>query len=340
MAHDARITARAARDVFCALVLAATCAAAADALPFTQSADPIEAYIGDPFEITCRFEGADALPLAGGETRALGISAWDVLENADDAFLESATLAREGRGFSLSLRLVPWKVGEISFKEIDIGAACGAAPAEGAGPVVLKPEAVEVLSVCNRLGARDLRPAVPPHLLPNTNYYIWGAAVSAAFLLTLLFAAALKASSIRGAFRRLARQAARILCARRAKRKVARALKGQSDDRAFAEAWQKIMREYLGAAFGASFASVPASALAAAARYAGKANDETGAAFDALGALFSRTDYIRYAAGSVDEKVPPEEEHRARFSDGERRAVASETFGIIDRFEEGRRKNA
>ena len=54
-----------------------------------------------------------------------------------------------------------------------------------------------------------------------------------------------------------------------------------------------------------------------------------------LSALFLRTDYIRYAAGSIDSMLLPAEEHKAEFIDGEKKSLIEMSLNILDGLECG-----
>jgi hypothetical protein len=61
--------------------------------------------------------------------------------------------------------------------------------------------------------------------------------------------------------------------------------------------------------------------------------EEEESALDKLSRLFVRTDYIRFAQGSIDSQLLPVEEHRAELLDNERKTIVEETNSIINIFE-------
>ena len=48
-----------------------------------------------------------------------------------------------------------------------------------------------------------------------------------------------------------------------------------------------------------------------------------------------RTDYIRFASGSIDSKLLPAETHQALFVENEKKSMVAETYKIIDLLEKG-----
>ena len=52
-----------------------------------------------------------------------------------------------------------------------------------------------------------------------------------------------------------------------------------------------------------------------------------------LVSLFTRTDYIVFAQGSIDSRLDPPQEHVAAFADGERKEIVMITSKCIDGLE-------
>ena len=119
------------------------------------------------------------------------------------------------------------------------------------------------------------------------------------------------------------------------KRKLYALKKKNYSDIEFACAWQQIMRNYLEYRFGNSFASVTASSFVSViSNMTGDMlNMEQENAVFSLQGVFRRTDYIRYAGGSIDSEQLPAEEHRAMFMQGERERIIELSVSDIEGLE-------
>ena len=112
-------------------------------------------------------------------------------------------------------------------------------------------------------------------------------------------------------------------------------LKKKISDSEFCESWQKIVRAYLEFRFKISFASVTGRNIEKKIQTVtgGYMTDRQEENIELLTSLFVRTDYIRFAEGSIDSKMLPMEEHQASFLKGEKKSMISSMHGIIDTFE-------
>ena len=67
----------------------------------------------------------------------------------------------------------------------------------------------------------------------------------------------------------------------------------------------------------------------------GLAGEKVCEAIESLSCFFVRTDYIRFASGSIDSKLLPLETHQALFVENEKKSMVAETYKIIDLLEKG-----
>lgn len=313
-------------------------------LSFTQTIIPHEIYTGDTVTIQLTFTDSNLYPVLFDDSALndeIELTPSDALRNSvnpENAFIKSARIAPSSSaagGFTLFIELIPWKPGPLSFGKLNLAEAFipppGGDAQNPAGVFAIELSPIEVHSISQRLNARSIRPPVSPILLPKTNYYLWLFSILGVLAISTLFTVILKAPLILRYLRRVKRRIALFINAQHTKRLLSAALKHTDDDKTFAGTWQEIMRKYLSFRFSAPCASVPASKIAL-------VIPETDvpaimAQAESLCAAFTRTDYIRFAAGSIDSKLLPEEDHKAGFAPGERELIVSKAFEIIDCFE-------
>ena len=192
-----------------------------------------------------------------------------------------------------------------------------------------------ILSLAEKLGAKTLRPPKPPVVLPNTNYFLWFFLVLAVMLFSLLCIAVIRLPELVRKYRAFRKKLEFYKNAVRTKRLLNILLKKKISDSEFCESWQKIVRAYLEFRFKISFASVTGRNIEKKIQTVtgGYMTDRQEENIELLTSLFVRTDYIRFAEGSIDSKMLPMEEHQASFLKGEKKSMISSMHGIIDTFE-------
>ncbi len=244
---------------------------------------PETAYLGDTVEIRYIFYADTDLIGGDGAHADLPTDLPAFAAQREHCTVLSASLDRLGSAYTLTVRLVGWKVGTITFAPFSIGSHM----------VLLDPIAVN--SIVEKSGARGFRPPSPPLAVPGTT----AAFVVIAVLFLLVLVAALFVLLHLSAF-------ADFFAARRARRKMRVVLKklralavrsDDTDDRQFCAAVQHILRGYLSERFACPFAAVETGGLYAAvsAICGGALDGAQDAMLEELLYLFNRTDYIRYA---------------------------------------------
>ena len=288
---------------------------------------PRNVFVGDRAELRCTFQSSvDFFAMAPASRIEDGVVLLDheaavFARHAEEYTVEHAVLQKAGTTCTLIITFVPWRTGAISFDEFDLAALCGASAGEAAFPV--RPSLVEISSLADKVAASAVRPPLPPLLLPGTSYVLW---VGILLILLLLV----------GTGFLLARFSALVRCvsgirenagfywnARSAQRRLSVLGRKKCPDIQFAGQWQAVMRAYLSYRFGISFSSVTARGIAPLiTRRTGDMLDiEQDNALSSLTALFIRTDYIRFAGGSIDSRLLPAAEHEAVFAPGERERI-------------------
>lgn len=303
---------------------------------------PKEIFIGDEGQLQYSFRTpvdffaiASSSALNGNEL-ALDFTNLDLLVEKNSCTIKNAVLVRNGLNYNLCISLIPWKTGKIEFKEFDLMTLCLKENfSENKFMIHLNP--IIIPSLSEKMGITNIRSPLNPLILPGTKYLVWLGIFLLILFLVLVAFAIIKLNVIIKKFRLLKSKIGFRRNARNVKKGLNKLLKLKSkiDDKNFAMNWQRLMRTYLEFRFGSSFASVTGNRIV---QYILKltgdcANDEQFSALEELASLFIRTDYIRFAEGSIDSQLLPAELHQAVFGSKERASILDKTFSIIDVFE-------
>lgn len=264
--------------------------------------------------------------------------------------IQETVLERSGNGnYALLISLIPWKAEEIRFKEFYLEDLCENHSDEeasenriNASPVFLiKLKPVKILSLVDKLNEHNLRPAKSPATLPGTNYFLWGFSILGVLLISGIFIVIIKFPQITSKYRKIAaknkfRKNARDTC-----RRLKIILRKKLDDKDFAQEVQIVVRKYLEFRFNTSFASVTVNRMFAKIQeVTGNMMSESAAeAAESIVSFFVRTNYIRFASGSIDSRRLPAEEHQASFLPGERTKMIITLRKAINRLEKGGEEN-
>lgn len=305
---------------------------------------PRDVFIGDSgqiqysFRSPVDFSGFNENSQSINETIEIDLKAEDFLEDTSCCLVSKTTLSRNGINYNLCITFIPWKTGIIKFHGFNLERICNPGKeneAKISSDFDVKLEPVAILSLAEKLGATTLRPPKSPALLPNTKYYLWVFIVLAIFLFFALCAAIIRLPEIIRRYRQLKVKFGFYRNALKTKRQLNMLLRKKIGDSEFAEQWQKIVRSYLEYRFKSSFASVTGKNIEKKIYSVtmGMMNQNQEKGVEDLTALFVRTNYIRFASGSIDSQMLPREEHQASFIDGERKTTVSRMHKVIDTFE-------
>lgn len=299
-------------------------------------------YVGDQSELQFTFNSpidffAPADPASiSGDSLYIDPERPEFL-SADCSFtVNQVILSRNGMTYTLMVSFVPWKPGIIDIPAFDLNACIrddklddlqAAETSRSYYGIDLQPFTVESLSQKN--GDVSLRPPASPILLPGTNYVLWTLITGGILLLFLITFLLARLRTIQELFYTIREKLGLMRNSHVTRRKLKRLLDSDADDVEFASSWQKIVRSYLEYRFASPFASVTASHLAGVINNVtgNMLNDDQESAVMDLVSLFTRTDYIVFAQGSIDSRLEPPQEHEAAFGEGEKKEIV----GITDR---------
>lgn len=300
-----------------------------------QVVTPKEIFVGDTAELRYIFQSQNDLFLMADPSRVKGDVI--VLDHTSDVFLnleekcfvKQAVLQRVGITYTLIMTFVPWVTGKIEFPELNLNELCG--NVSDASPFLIQFSPVTVTSILKKTESAAEGSPISPLLLPGTNYILW--LLISALIIILVFVGIViaKFSFIVGKFISIKENLGYSRNAILTKRKLYALKKKTCSDADFACKWQQIMRSYLEYRFGSSFSSVTSSVFVSTITdmTGDMLNMEQENAVFSLQSLFQRTDYIRYAGGSIDSSLLPAEEHEAVFLNEERNNMIELTISDI-----------
>ncbi|MCH5290293.1 MAG: hypothetical protein J1D88_00845 [Treponema sp.] len=312
---------------------------------------PKEVFVGDSAHIIYSFRSPadffDCVPSSRIKNDSLILSpALPAFTSvANRCTISEATISRNGLNYVLDITIIPWEPGTIQIPPFDLYAACRFLPTESDSPetsqqqplptctILLEP--INIASLAERLGASQLRPPAAPLMLPGTKYIVWSLIVIVIAMLLGLGFLVVHFSLFIKKIRTLRNTLSRQWNVRLTKHRLRLLLTKQTTDKEFAARWQQTMRTYLTNRFCASYQSVAVKHLVT------FTNELTGnmlSSFQENAAiqvysLFVRTDYIRYAQGSLDSRQIPQSKHEACFAEDERQQVVDQTIQCVADFE-------
>ncbi len=279
-----------------------------------------------------------------GEEMRIPVEKLSFLVDQNECSLEKVLILRNGLSYNLCITFVPWKTGEIKFSEFDLVKLCielnpndevDEYAQSTTYPIRIEP--IKISSLSEKLNIVNIKAPYPPLLIPGTTYVIWSIIILVLVFIVLIAIFIIRLQFFLNKYRILKMHIDYKKNSIRTRRRLKALLKNKnkSDDKTFCYNWQKLMREYLEYRFKVSFSSVSKnkmhSLIFSVSDFVFTEEEES--ALDKLSRLFVRTDYIRFAQGSIDSQLLPVEEHRAELLDNERKTIVEETYSIINIFE-------
>ena len=303
----------------------------------TQVVMPKTIYVGDRAELSYTFRSAVDFFADMNDSilsRKIPLKSLPFETDTDDYTILDASLERNGLLYTFRLFFIPWNTGSIDFPMFDISAAVyGGA----AAPFIIDVQSVEVSSILQDQDEAQLRASMGPLLLPGTMYALYFAALLSVILLIVIFRLVVKRESVRDAYKtwkllRLYAKNAKELY--RSLKRIERAGK-KIDDAEFCTELQQLIRRYLDFRFGYRFSAVSSPAIMDTFEkiMAGAMSEKTQSGAMSLAAVLRRTDYVRYARGSIDSKKEPAEEFAADLKADERSSLIRIVRDAVERFE-------
>ncbi len=291
---------------------------------FSQILIPKKIFVGDTAELRFSFRSSLELFEDSPESDEKFLSVEKLPYDADGEDLTVLRLAlqRNGPFYTVVFTFIPWKTDAVDIPPFDLFSVMGKTSTV---PLLIDPEPFEVSSILSRLSEDSPRPPLGPLLVPGTIYFVWALIFAAVLVLALSVALLARRKKICDFIKRTALLSSYAKNSRRALRELKR-LEVKSEnfsDAEFSLLYQKIFRKYFKGRLGSSFDSVSTNELSKAFHDAtgGFMGGERESKMEEMCGIFHRTDYIRYASGSLESKKLPSRDFAAAFQDGERKSI-------------------
>lgn len=264
-------------------------------------------YTGDIVEIRYIFQSEESLFSGDFENQSASLvlrTDYSIfLAKADDFFVKSANLEKSGSQYTLSLSIIPWKTGFISFPRFNLSSLVAFSQnKEFSGistPVIISLSQIEVKSLAQKTKSHSFLPQSSPLVMPGTTAFLIFLALSALFLFFLMMYALLRLPKIAGMVRNLSYLYSLKKKSRKTIKKLLNLQKKSvsSNDKDFAHEVQHILRAFLTNRFSTDFFSVTSSTMyqvfSELLGYSLSEHQET--TIENLLSIFNRLDYVRYA---------------------------------------------
>ena len=292
----------------------------------TQIVSPHEIFVGDNVIVQYVFRTSAALFDDEELNEAELKSEYPIFLSATDFnnyTVKKIILSHNGNDYNLSISFVPWKPGVVMFRQFDIQDILyysGLSKSKKKKGTV-KIENISVLSISEKTHSTLLQPPASPILVPGTIYVVYAFIVGCCLAFTALCFLLAHIQSVIAFLHKMKIVMGYGRNARKAMKRVRR-LEREDDisDRDFSERLQGIARDYLSYRFDRPFANYDTKELETI--FVELSNEAKSFAqkmrIEELISLFHRTDYIRYAIGSLDSKLLPPAQHEAALLSGER----------------------
>lgn len=313
----------------------------------TQTLTPENIYVGDEVQLQLSFDSpVDLFAFPGvnadkSDKVFLDTSLPEFNSVKADCTIENAVLTRSGITYTVIIYFIPWKTGRLLFPTVDIVDLCRGSEYLKLHPELKKTDdfvitfdSVKVKTLSSELEVTSLRQPFAPLSLPGTNYMVWAIVIGIFILmiLTAVFLVKLPRIIIRVRLLHKNLSFAKNIFLTRIRFLIL--LHKKMSDAEFASSWQKIMRRYFTKRFRRSFVSVTSSSISQVLLSCFSSSDEKKArAASYVSEFFLRTDYIRFASGSIDSRLFPAEKHEAFFLPGETKKMVKESVKLMKIFE-------
>ena len=309
-----------------------------NASKISQTLVPLEVYVGDVAEIRYSFKLDLDFPFEENFEKEIDVEKIPFEKISDSLVVKDARFFRRGDDFTFALKFIPWRTGTISFPPFNLFSVLELDDADMdenySFNISLLP--IEIKSVVEKTGRAEIQGPLPPLVIPGTSYVVFVLVVVTVIFLAAIFHALVKFHDLRRWFsqikvRRMRRRNS-IITLRKLKKNLRN---GNSSDIEFCARLQNIVRAYLSCRFDFPFASESALGMPSAFQkiFLGEVPDFVFPVLDDLTSAFIRTDYIRYAHGSIDESLEPKTEHEANLAQGERKSLTATFAKAVKIFE-------
>lgn len=317
--------------------------ASQNASDISQALVPLEVYVGDVAEVRYNFKINSEIFHEQNFEKEIDVEKIPFENLSDVLTIKNARFSMRENDCSLVIQFIPWRIGTIDFPAFDLLSILDSDDVVKDENFSLKISLlpIEIKSVVEKTGRTEFQPSLPPFMVPGTSYAVFALVVVAVVFLAAIFRALVKFHDLRRWISQMRIRRSRRRNSIITLRKLKRLLRnGNLSDIEFCAGLQNITRAYLSFRFDFTFESESALGIARAFQkiFLDEIPDFVFPVLDDLTSMFIRTDYIRYAHGSLDEKREPKSEHEAHLAQGERMSLAATIVKAVKIFEGGLRE--
>ncbi len=298
---------------------------------------PRQVFLGDTAQLQYSFTTPEDIFSELSETTSdfqnikLDFSSSEFDSLKEKCTILEATIERSGITYIITISFIPWKTGTIEFPQFNLFDTVG--NSKSSRSFIISFQNVTIESLAEKTDSTALCSPSAPVTLPETNYILWLLIASIVFFILLCAFLIAKSPKIAARIKKIKRSL--IFLNNRILTKFRLFMLSRNkkiSDLEFCIAWQKIIRSYLTLRLAKNFSCIPSSAVSKAIHSAFYADTKEFIPINfisSLSLLFKRTDYIKFAAGSIDSKLQPAVEHETVLSKNERSSIINETVTSI-----------
>ena len=307
---------------------------------------PRQVFLGDTAQLQYSFTTPEDIfsefseVSSDAQTIKLDFSSQEFDSLKEKCTIIDASLVRSGITYIITVSFIPWKTGTIDFPQFNLFNTAGNRTVPSSRSFLIAFQSITIESLAEKTDSTALCSPSAPVTLPETNYILW--LLIASIVLFILLCAFLIAKSPKIASRIREIKQGLIFLNNRILTKVRLFLLSKNkkiSDSDFCISWQKIIRSYLTLRLAKNFFCIPSSEISKAiySAFFTDAKEFIPINFiSTLSLLFKRTDYIKFAAGSIESRLQPESKYKTSLSKNERSDIINETVTSIQILETSR----
>ncbi len=265
---------------------------------------PKDVYVGDVAEIRFKFDWEGNLFAKNAEDRITLVTASTIDKSLEHNYtIKSMQLFPSSNGYILSVFFIPWKTGELEFIAFDLATVFELT----VNSLLIDIPTVQIQSILTQTGDTEIKPPVPPVIVPGTTYALIVFAFFSLVILLLIVIVCARITIIRMWVKAFL---GKIFVSNNFK-KATRSLLTLSkqsekiEPRVFASTLSGIIRVYLEGRFSHRFTAETTSSFFSIFNemFAGTASERASLFLEDLYEVCFRCDFLHYAGHEI-EKAP------------------------------------
>lgn len=301
---------------------------------------PKNPYVGDECELKYIFQtDADLFNdgIAGQKLSTLKLSPnWPVFRELEESCLvQNVVLEHSGFEYTLTIKFIPWKSGDIDFKVFDLAALVNSSKNQKSvgAPYSIDIAPFYVNSLAKKMGVTSIRPSKSPMVIPGTSFILIILALVFFTVAGLVFYFFIKLPFIFSYFIFAMEKRKIKKLFKKTEKCFIKLLKCKNDE-FFCQSIYEEIKNYLCLRFDNSFSVITSSSLSQKFQdfFCGTLSEKQEDAVFELTEILHRCDYIRFAKGSIDSFRKPPAIYETVLAEGERKLLVNRALTAISVF--------